>query len=115
MVEAQGGEERAKYGDGLIKEYFKRLTNELGKGYSSFNLKNMRKYYLFLQKSMTMSYLFKNLNITWSNVCEILKLKNLNEIEYYLNLSNELCLTARKLCTRIKSNDGIKIRNYITS
>ena len=105
LVEAQGGEERAKYGDGLIKEYSKRLTSELGKGYSSFNLKNMRKYYLFLQKSMTMSYLFKNLNITWSNICEILKLKNLNEIEYYLNLSNELCLTARELRVRIKSNE----------
>ncbi len=105
MVEAQGGEERARYGDGLIKEYSKRLTSELGKGYSSFNLKNMRKYYLFLQKSMTMSYLFKNLNITWSNVCEILKLKDTKEIEYYLKLSNGLCLTARELRTRIKSNE----------
>ena len=105
LVEAQGGEERAKYGDGLIKEYSKRLTSELGKGYSSFNLKNMRKYYLFLQKSMTMSYLFKNLNITWSNICEILKLKNLNEIEYYLNLSNKLCLSTRDLRIRIKSNE----------
>ena len=64
---------------------------------------------------MTMSYLFKNLNITWSNICEILKLKNLNEIEYYLNLSNELCFTARELCTRIKSNDEIKIKNDITN
>ena len=105
LVEAQGGEERAKYGDGLIKEYSKRLTSELGKGYSSFNLKNMRKYYLFLQKSMTMSYLFKNLNITWSNVCEILKLKDVNEIEYYLNLSNKLCLSTRELRARIKSNE----------
>ena len=60
---------------------------------------------MFLQKSMTMSYLFKNLNITWSNICEILKLKNLNEIEYYLNLSNKLCLSTRDLRIRIKSNE----------
>ena len=33
LIEAQGGEDRAKYGDGLIKEYSKRLTNELGKKY----------------------------------------------------------------------------------
>ena len=26
LVEAQGGEKRAKYGNGLIKEYSKRLT-----------------------------------------------------------------------------------------
>ena len=48
LVEAQGGEERAKYGDGLIKEYSKRLTSELGKGYSIQNLKDMRKFYQFI-------------------------------------------------------------------
>jgi len=31
LIEAQGGEERAKYGDRLIKEYSERLYNELGK------------------------------------------------------------------------------------
>ena len=46
LIEAQGGEERAKYGNKLIKEYSEKLTKELGKGYSSTNLKNMRKYYL---------------------------------------------------------------------
>ena len=32
LIEAQGGEKRAKYGNQLIKEYSKRLTTELGKG-----------------------------------------------------------------------------------
>ena len=31
IIEAQGGEARAKYGDNLIKEYSKKLTIELGK------------------------------------------------------------------------------------
>ena len=31
LIEAQGVEERAKYRDGLIKEYSKKLTMELGK------------------------------------------------------------------------------------
>ena len=105
LVEAQGGEERAKYGDGLIKEYSKRLTTELGKGYSTRVLKKMRIFYMLGQKGPTLSALFENVNITWSNVCEILKLKDTNEIEYYLNLSNKLCLTARELRTRIKSNE----------
>ena len=104
LVEAQGGEERAKYGDGLIKEYSNRLTSELGKGYSTRNLKYMRNFYL-LAKGQTLSAFFKNTNVFWSNVCEILKLKDVNEIEYYLNLSNKLCLTARELRTRIKSNE----------
>ena len=33
IVEAQGGEERAKYGNKLIKEYSEKLTKELGSGY----------------------------------------------------------------------------------
>ena len=37
LIEAQGGETRAKYGDGLIKEYSKKLTMELGKGYTITN------------------------------------------------------------------------------
>ena len=102
LMEAQGGETRAKYGNQLIKEYSKRLTSELGKGYSSFNLKNMRKFYLLVQKSMTVSYLLKNINITWSNICEILKLKEENEIEYYLNISSKFNLSTRDLRKRIK-------------
>ena len=45
LIEAQGGEVRAKYGDGLIKEYSEKLTKEVGKGYCTRNLKNMRKFY----------------------------------------------------------------------
>ena len=41
-VEIQNGEKRANYGDELIKEYSKRLTNELGKGYTITRLKYMR-------------------------------------------------------------------------
>ena len=32
IIDAQGGEARAKYGDGLIKKFSERLTKELGKG-----------------------------------------------------------------------------------
>ena len=105
LVEAQGGEERAKYGDGLIKEYSKRLTSELGKGYSIQNLKDMRKFYQFIQKGQPLAVQFKNMNITWSNVCEIMRITNIEEIKYYLNLSNKLCLTKRELRLRIKSNE----------
>ena len=51
LVEAQGGEERAKYGNRLIKEYSEKLAKELGKGYNVTNLKNMRQFYLLFVKS----------------------------------------------------------------
>ncbi len=105
LVEAQGGEEKAKYGDGLIKEYSQRLTSELGKGYTTTRLMYMRSFYLLLLKYPTLSDKLKNINITWSNVCEILKLKDKTEIEYYLNVSNKLCLSTRELRARIKLDE----------
>ena len=113
LVEAQGGEERAKYGDGLIKEYSKRLTSELGKGYSTRMLKRMRLFYLLIQKGTPLAAQFKNINTTWSNVCEIMQLKNIAEMKYYLDLSNKLCLTKRELREKIKSNEYERLDNKI--
>ena len=89
LIEAQGGEERAKYGDGLIKEYSKRLTTELGKGYSTRNLKYMRNFYL-LAKGQPLAAQFKNINMTWSNVCEILNLSNIEEMKYYFKFIKQV-------------------------
>ena len=50
LVEAKGGEERAKYGNGLIKEYAEKLLIDLGNGYDESNLKRMRKFYIVIQK-----------------------------------------------------------------
>ena len=50
LIEAQGGEERAKYGNKLIKEYSEKLTMELGKKYNYRNLMYMRKFYLIFRK-----------------------------------------------------------------
>ena len=97
LIEAQGGETRAKYGNQLIKEYSKRLTSELGKGFFAQNLRNMRNFYLFVQKNQTLSVILNNINITWSNICEILSLKDEKEIEYYLNISNKFNLSTRDL------------------
>ena len=47
LIDAQGGKDKAKYENKLIKEYSRKLTNELGKGYSITSLKYMRKFYLF--------------------------------------------------------------------
>ena len=81
LVEAQGGEKKAKYGNKLIKEYSEKLTKELGKGYDVSNLKRMRKFYLLIQKGATMSH-----QLSWSHYIEIIKLKIINEVKYYICL-----------------------------
>ena len=37
------------YGEGIIKNYSKRLTEELGKGYTETNLKYFRQFFYFLK------------------------------------------------------------------
>ena len=49
IVDAQGGEARAKYGDGLIKEWGEKLSLKYGKNYDKSNLSKMRKFILFFQ------------------------------------------------------------------
>lgn len=100
LIEAQGGEDRAKYGDGLIKEYSSRLTNELGKKYSTTNLKYMRQFYLFCEKSQAVPD-----HLTWSHYCELLPLKDINEINYYIDVSIKQNLSYRQLRERIKSKE----------
>ncbi len=46
IVDAQGGKEKSKYGDKLLKEWSEKLTHEYGKGYDYSNLKRFRQFYL---------------------------------------------------------------------
>ena len=104
LIEAQGGEKRAKYGNKLIKEYSLKLTKELGKGYSSTNLKNMRKYYLLKQKSHSLSD-----QLSWTHYRILLTLDDINEIKYYVFISQSQKLSVRQLQERIKSNEYERI------
>lgn len=100
LVEAQGGEARAKYGDGLIKEYSKKLVSEIGKQYNYKTLFKMRKFYLVFQKVSTLSR-----QLTWSHCAELLKFEDINEINYYLKMVEEYNLSVRELRDRIKSEE----------
>ncbi len=99
LVEAQGGEKRAKYGNGLIKKYSKKLTEEFGKGYDSSNLKRMRTLYLCFQKGGTVCH-----QLSWSHYRYILPIKNESKRNYYINLAIENRLGVRDLIREIKNN-----------
>ena len=96
IVEAQGGEIRARYGDGLIKEYSKKLTKELGKGYSIRTLKYMRKFYLFQKGQPTVAQLI------WSHYTILLSLESEDKINYYITRCIKLNLSRDELRTKIK-------------
>lgn len=46
VEEEQNGKNKAEYGKYLLKYLSERLTEDFGKGFSRFNLENMRKFYL---------------------------------------------------------------------
>ena len=111
IVEAQGGEARAKYGNKLIKEYSLKLTKELGKGYTYTNLSRMRQFYLLSLKVATLSQqLYK---ISWSHYTELLKIKNVNELKYYIYVIQKQNLSVRELRERIKTNEYERLGNKI--
>ena len=88
------------YGESIIKKYSVRLTNELGKKYSIRSLYNMRSFYYLLQKLQAMPA-----ELSWSHICEILPLKDINQIKYYIFICNQQNLSYRKLRERIKSRE----------
>lgn len=82
LIEAQGGEKRAKYGNELIKQWSKRLVEIYGKGYDYTNLSRMRALYIVFQKLGPLGQLF---NLSWTHWRYLLPIKNENERNYYIN------------------------------
>ncbi len=99
LIEAQGGEKRAKYGDELINKWSEIFSIEYGNGYSGRNMRDMRKFYqLFPIWRPVVA------KLTWSHIIKLLPIKNENERNYYINQVILNNLSKRKLINEIKSN-----------
>ena len=73
------------YGKGIIKEYSIKLTEDLNVKYSVRVLYKMVKYYNYInQKVPTVSA-----KLTWSHYDELLKLNDINKINYYKKITEE--------------------------
>ena len=89
-----------KYGEGIINEYSKKLTLELGKGYNVTNLKRYRQFYLLIQKGARIGH-----QLSWSHYRELLSLDNIDKINYYIELCDSQIITRDELKKRIKSQE----------
>ena len=87
------------YGEGIIKKYSKKLTYELGKGYSERNLRNFRQFFILTSKWQTLSA-----KLTWSHYCELLWY-NVTKIQYYIHICESNNLSVRELRQRIKNKE----------
>ena len=88
------------YGEGIIKNYSKRLTEELGKGYTTTSLKRMRQFYNIIEKGALLGH-----QLTWSHYRELIPLKDINKINYYVNICLKNSITRDELKSRIKSKE----------
>ncbi len=88
------------YGDGIIKEYSKKLTEELGKGYTVSNLKRFRQFYILVEKGATLWH-----QLSWSHYRELIPLNDINKINYYIIQISKRNLSKRQLIEIIKSNE----------
>ena len=90
------------YGKRIIKEYSIRLTDELDIKYSERTLYKMMKYYTYIynQKVPTVSA-----KLSWSHYDELLSIKNVNEINYYISIIESYNLSVRELRERIKNKE----------
>ena len=88
------------YGEGIIKEYSIKLTNDLNIKYDVSTLNKMRKFYNLIEKMATLSP-----NLSYSHYVELLPYDDLNKVRYYIKIVEEENLSIRQLRIRIKSNE----------
>lgn len=91
-----------KYGDNIINEYSKKLVVEVGKKYNRRTLFRMRQFYNVFNNEKVSPLATQ---LTWSHYTELLSLKDINEIIFYINISINQNLSKRELRTRIKNNE----------
>ena len=88
------------YGEGIIKKYAEKLTNEFGKKYTISLLYKIIQLYEIYEKVPTMSGI-----LSWSHWYELLSMKNIDQVRYYITLIETQNLSVRELRSRIKNKE----------
>ena len=88
------------YGEGIIKEYSKKLINEVDKKYNTTNLKRFRQFYYIIEKGATLWH-----QLTWSHYKILIPLSSIEKINYYSIISIRKAYSVRQLQLSIKNNE----------
>jgi len=99
------------YGEGIINKYSVKLVKEVDKKYNVTNLKRYRQFYYMIEKGAPLGH-----QLTWSHYRELLPIKDINKIKYYINQSINRNLTKRQLMDIIRNGEYERLpentRNY---
>ena len=97
-----------KYGEKIIDNYSKKLVVEVGKKYNKRTLFRMRQFYKLIEEQKVSPLATQ---LTWSHYCELLPLKDTNEINYYIKITTDQCLSKRQLREKIKNREYQRLDN----
>lgn len=88
------------YGKSILKNYSIRLSQELNNKYDVSYLNKMKKFYLLIQKLATLSP-----KLSYNHYVELLSLKDITEIKYYIKIVENKNISIRQLREKIKSKE----------
>ena len=91
-----------KYGDNIIDEYSKKLVIEVGKKYNRRTLFRMKQFYNMFRDEKVSQLATQ---LSWSHYVELLPLKNIDEIRYYINICRERNIGRDLLREKIHNNE----------
>jgi predicted nuclease of restriction endonuclease-like (RecB) superfamily len=95
VLQEQGGESRAAYGEQVLKELSIALTAEFGKGFSAANLRNMRQFYL-TYPDVEKCYALRS-KLSWTHHRLIMRVENAEARDYYIREATENNWSSRLL------------------
>ena len=97
-----------KYGDNIIDEYSKKLVIEVGKKYNRRTLFRMKQFYNMFSDEKVSPLATQ---LTWSHYSELLSIKDINIVMYYIDITISNNLSKRELRERIKNKEYERLPN----
>ena len=79
--------------------------NQLLKQAKKYNVRTLRRFRQFYNIFSNENWSTLSTNLTWSHYVELLPLKDINKISYYIKICNQRNLDVRSLRNAIKSNE----------
>lgn len=98
IIKEQGGDEKAAYGTGLLKELSEQMTRDFGKGFTVTNLKYMRQFYLTFPNGHALRG-----ELSWTHYRLLMKVENDNAREFYMQEAVKSQWSTRQLERQINS------------
>lgn len=101
VIEEQGGESKAKYGEKLLQHLSASLETEFGNGFSYANLRNMRQFYMTYPDEQICYTLC--INLPWSHNRLIMRVDDPDARQWYLQEAASQQWSVRQLERNIRS------------